>query len=247
MQFFQKHIHYETLNEKFARARLEQSMSLDTAEKFTGVARKYLEAIEGGDYHILPGEVYAENFIKKYALFLGLDTDPILQEYRRERRITKNSSLKKQEKNCYRALCGVERRDFISTPTIMRLVLGSMSLLIFFIYLGFRVHSSLRPPDLVVFQPQKDIMIEDVTLDVLGKTEPEAEVWINNRPIFIDPTGYFKEKVELTLGLNALVISAQKKHSEKSILSRKVLVVSPEEKNKKENLLSQEKISNGLN
>lgn len=247
MRFFQKNIQYETLNEKFIRARKEQCMSLETAEKFTGVKRKYIQDIEQGDYHLLPGEVYAENFIKKYALFLGLDVDPILTEYRRERLITKNSSLKKQEKNCYRALCGVGRRDFISAPTIIRFVFGSMSLLVFFVYLGLRVHSSLRPPDLVVFQPQKDIMIEEVSLDILGKTEPEAEVWINERPIFTDPSGYFQEKVELALGINALTISAKKKHSQKAVLSRKILVVSPEEENQKENILSQEKILNGFN
>lgn len=246
MRFLKKDIQYETLNEKLRRAREEQFMNLDTAEKFTSVSKKYIEAIERGDYHLLPGEVYAENFIKRYALFLGFDVEPILTEYRRERRITKNSSVVKQEQDCYRALRGVDRKDFISTPKIMRLVLGSVSLLFFFVYLGLRLHSSLRSPNLVLFAPEKDMIINEITLQVLGKTEPEAEVWINERPIFTDPSGYFKEKVELASGVNDLTISAKKKHSQKSILSRKV-IVEPEEKKQNENVFSQERISNPIN
>jgi cytoskeleton protein RodZ len=40
-----------------------------------------LEAIEAGDYHLLPAPVYARTFIKTYAGILETDSKPILQQY----------------------------------------------------------------------------------------------------------------------------------------------------------------------
>lgn len=42
-----------------------------------------LNAIENGDFHLLPGPVYAKNFIKLYAETIGIDAEIILAHYQR--------------------------------------------------------------------------------------------------------------------------------------------------------------------
>jgi len=56
-------------------------MSLETAEENTKIRRKYLDALEQENYHLLPGKVYVKGFLKNYAGFLGLDADELVSQY----------------------------------------------------------------------------------------------------------------------------------------------------------------------
>ena len=64
---------------KEARHRL--GLTLEESEKSTRIRAHYLEALENGDIKALPSQVQARGFLKNYAEFLGLDTQPILQRY----------------------------------------------------------------------------------------------------------------------------------------------------------------------
>ena len=48
--------------------------------EFTKIQPKYIEAIENGDFNILPN-VYMRLFIKSYVIFLGLDPNKALKDY----------------------------------------------------------------------------------------------------------------------------------------------------------------------
>nr|WP_225445468.1 helix-turn-helix domain-containing protein [Paenibacillus arenosi] len=64
------------------KARLEKGLSLDDVQEATKIRRRYLEAIEEGDYKVLPGSFYVRAFVKTYAETVGLNPDEILQYYR---------------------------------------------------------------------------------------------------------------------------------------------------------------------
>lgn len=59
-----------TVAETLKNAREARNFTLDTAARTLGVAKKYLEAIENGNYNLLPGELYTKNFIRNYANFV---------------------------------------------------------------------------------------------------------------------------------------------------------------------------------
>lgn len=52
-------------------------------EEATKIRIAYLEALERGDYGVLPGVVYAIGFLRSYARFLGLDADALVDRYRK--------------------------------------------------------------------------------------------------------------------------------------------------------------------
>jgi len=56
-------------------------LSLKDVFRRTRVSVAYLEAIENGDFHLLPESIYAKNFIKSYAHVLDIDSKPILAGY----------------------------------------------------------------------------------------------------------------------------------------------------------------------
>jgi cytoskeleton protein RodZ len=64
------------------RERREQlGISLDELQARTKIRKRYLMALEDGNWDLLPGAVYARGFVKTYAEALGLDGKQLLDEY----------------------------------------------------------------------------------------------------------------------------------------------------------------------
>lgn len=68
------------LGRQLKEARLQKGMSLDDVQEVTKIRKKYLEAIEAGDYKVLPGSFYVRAFIKTYAEAVGVNPDELIQE-----------------------------------------------------------------------------------------------------------------------------------------------------------------------
>jgi len=58
-----------------------QDLSLEEIEAQTRIRRIFLQALEEGDYGVLPGEVYVRGFLRNYALYLGLDPEEVRRRY----------------------------------------------------------------------------------------------------------------------------------------------------------------------
>ncbi|MVO99089.1 helix-turn-helix domain-containing protein [Paenibacillus lutrae] len=69
------------LGQRLKQARLEKKMSLDDLQEITKIRTRYLEAIEEGNYKVLPGSFYVRAFIKSYAEAVGLDPNEVLNMY----------------------------------------------------------------------------------------------------------------------------------------------------------------------
>src|SRR5664279_1189846 len=74
-----------SLGERLLAARERKGVDLYRAERDTKIRARYLGALERGEYRELPGSVYTKGFLRNYALYLGLDPDEILLQWRRER------------------------------------------------------------------------------------------------------------------------------------------------------------------
>src|SRR3954453_17658780 len=74
-----------SLPDRLAAARERKGVDLSRAERDTKIRARYLAALERGDYRDLPGSVYTKGFLRNYALYLGLDAEDTLRQWRRER------------------------------------------------------------------------------------------------------------------------------------------------------------------
>ncbi|WP_072329216.1 MULTISPECIES: RodZ domain-containing protein [unclassified Paenibacillus] len=63
------------------KARMEKKISLDDLQEVTKIRKRYLEAIEEGNYKVLPGNFYVRAFIKSYAEAVELDPNEVLNMY----------------------------------------------------------------------------------------------------------------------------------------------------------------------
>ncbi|HLS07398.1 MAG TPA: helix-turn-helix domain-containing protein [Bacillota bacterium] len=73
-----------TIGERLKEAREAQNITLDDLQESTKIQKRYLTAIEQGDFDLLPGTFYARAFIKEYALAVGLDSTALLAEHSEE-------------------------------------------------------------------------------------------------------------------------------------------------------------------
>jgi cytoskeletal protein RodZ len=62
-------------------ARETKGYTLAEVQDQTRISTRYLEALEGGEYDILPTAVHVRGFLRNYARFLGLDPEPLLNRY----------------------------------------------------------------------------------------------------------------------------------------------------------------------
>lgn len=69
-----------------SEARERAGLGLSDLAQVTHVRRAYLEALEDGRYNDLPEDVFARNFLRLYAQTVGLELEPLVDMYQRERR-----------------------------------------------------------------------------------------------------------------------------------------------------------------
>jgi cytoskeletal protein RodZ len=72
------------LGNKLKKARQEKGMSLEELQQKTKIQKRYLEAIEAGNYSEMPGDFYARAFIKSYAEAVGLHSAELFEEHAEE-------------------------------------------------------------------------------------------------------------------------------------------------------------------
>lgn len=77
-------------------AREAKGLSIDDVQELTKIQKRYLEAIEEGNYEILPGQFYVRAFIRQYAETVGVDVSPFLVEKPREE-VSEEATAKPEE------------------------------------------------------------------------------------------------------------------------------------------------------
>lgn len=70
------------LGQLLKEARIEKGIDLDQLQDSTKIQKRYLEAIEQGQFSVLPGNFYVRAFIKSYAEAVGLNPDEVLHFYK---------------------------------------------------------------------------------------------------------------------------------------------------------------------
>ncbi len=208
----------KTLGERLKKVREEAGLSLEEAEIGTQVRLKYLEAIENGQYSILPGPVYIENFLRKYAAWLGVSEEFVIDVYRhKEQKVLK----KEYQPGFSRRLPSVPKS--IITPKMVRVGAIALAVVMCLAYVGWEVAKIFSPPKLYLTSPAEDITVQDQSIDISGSTQPEVTLTINGQQVYLDVSGNFNETISLKEGLNEIVVTASKKRSRSTTVVRHIL------------------------
>lgn len=223
VSFINKKISQDSLNlaELLKKSRQQKGWTLEAVAKKVSISKNYLEALEEGKFNELPGEIYTKNFLRVYSNFLGLDFKDIASQYLSEKKIYQKTGQLNQKIN--QPLRKASWTQFLVTPQIIRNSLIGLIILILLVYLGIKIKTVISPPFLIVTTPIDNLITNQKTIEISGQTEKEVILSINGQQVLIDEKGYFSEPIDLQEGSNIIKISAIKKHSQETVIYRKIV------------------------
>ncbi|MGB9595916.1 MAG: helix-turn-helix domain-containing protein [Candidatus Poribacteria bacterium] len=70
-----------SIGEQLKQVREDKNISLDDVANATKISKRYLQAIEEGNYSLLPAQTYVKGCIYNYARYLGLDPKSMVEQY----------------------------------------------------------------------------------------------------------------------------------------------------------------------
>ncbi len=202
-------------------ARISQNLTIDNASSILKIPAKLLLYIETGNYSNLPPEVYLRGIIKKYAAFLGLEPNKILEEYleefRKNIKCCTSGPLDILPENRFRA----GKRYVLSFGTKE---LGILAGLIAFFYLVLQLSQFFIPPIIDLESPARDTIITNQAAFVVsGRLNNASRLAINGERIGIDPGGRFRYLIELEEGENIVELRASNFRGKTTTIIRKII------------------------
>ncbi|SEM18003.1 protein of unknown function [Syntrophus gentianae] len=90
------HEELKTFVSDLKAAREAKGLSLKNVHEKTRISVTILDALEKGEFHLLPPDVYTRNFIRNYAEFLEVDSKPILDSFKDEKEYAAPPVLQKE-------------------------------------------------------------------------------------------------------------------------------------------------------
>jgi cytoskeleton protein RodZ len=101
--------------EQLRRAREARGLALDAVADATRIARHHLAALERSDLDALPAGPFGKGYVRSYAKALGIDPEPILEDYRvRERQ--RGLGTAEDERRMLERLSRLVRKDETTSP-----------------------------------------------------------------------------------------------------------------------------------
>ena len=200
------------LPERLLAARERKGVDLYRAERDTKIRVRYLAALERGDYRELPGAVYTKGFLRNYALYLGLDPDDVLLQWRRER----GDPREPQAVITVPRPIAAPRKGLTFSPSLVVFALMTVAVLAFAAYLGVQLLRFAKPPTIAVTDPAAAVVDVDeaATEYVLrGTSNPGATISIatpgrDPYSVSADADGKWNASVELRRGRNQFEVTA---------------------------------------
>lgn len=193
--------------EKLQQARLEKGLTLEDVAKKTKIKTDFLGFIEEGKYTKLPSVSYAHGFVRNYAKFLGLPEKEIMAIFRREF----------DEDKSYRVLPkGFEKTDSFPIARFklkQTAVLIIIIFLLFLSYMLFQYRGAFLNPPLDVTSPQNGTLISSSEVTVVGKTDSNATVYIEQNAVSVDQNGNFKKTITVFPGETTITVKVINKFS----------------------------------
>jgi cytoskeletal protein RodZ len=205
------------LGQLLFRQRNRRKLSLEDAAKATKIKASFLAAIEKGDYHKLPSPAYAKGFVINYATYLGLSKAEAVALFNREF----------DEKRAYKVLPDSLTREThfpqrrIKIQESLLLVAGLI--IIFFGFIFFQYKSAFFAPPLSISSPKEGSTLSRETT-IVGKTDSDATVTVNNEPVSLDSDGKFSKKLELFPGKTTITVKAKSRFGKETVVTREALV-----------------------
>jgi cytoskeletal protein RodZ len=201
-----------TLPERLLAARERKGVDLYRAERDTKIRARYLAALERGDWRELPGAVYTKGFLRNYALYLGLDPDDILVQWRSER----GDNPPSEPVIVVPRPIVAPRQGLTFSPGLFVAIIMIIGVAAFAVYLGIQLLRFAKPPTIAVTDPATAVSEVDdstTTYTLRGTSQSGATISVTTpgrdpSRTTAGPDGTWSIDVDLRRGRNQFDVTA---------------------------------------
>jgi cytoskeletal protein RodZ len=214
-----------TLPERLYAARERKGVDLYRAERDTKIRARYLAALERGEWGELQGDVYTKGFLRNYAVYLGLDPEEVIAQWRRERgNVPPPKTVLAVPKPIAQPRPGLQFSPGIVVAALLTILVVGVG-----IWLGIQVMRFAKPPTLAVTSPPQatvQLQQDQTSYTLAGTSIPGATVSVElaggTRQTSADSTGAWSMSVDVVRGKNEFKIDATDpdtgKHAEQPVM-----------------------------
>ena len=217
------------LGEVLLDARERKAVDLSRAERDTKIRAKYLEALEQSDFGKLPGAVYTKGFLRNYAIYLGLDPEAVLAQWKEEVGTVKLDTAVVIPPRPLEA----PRGGLTFIPGVVFAALLTAGVLLFAGYVVYQLLRFDHPPSLAISSPAALVSTLDADHTTLtGTSDPGTLITIQataaqTYQITADASGHWAQAVALAKGRNQFTIVATDPTTNKVSATSDVIITVP--------------------
>jgi cytoskeletal protein RodZ len=202
----------KTIGDYLKEARVRKKYSKERLEKETKIKKSFIDAIEKEEWARLPDPSVVTGFVRSIANALGLIPERTLAILRRDYPPKKVAINPKPDL----------KTKFSWSPKLTFIVAIIFVLVVVGGYLSFQYVNFVRPPALTVVSPQDGEIVKAREIVVLGKTNPEAVVKVNNQPFLVNDDGSFSGTLEVYEETSEITIVALSRSGKETRVVRKI-------------------------
>ena len=92
------------------------------------------------------------------------------------------------------------------------------------VYLLVQYINFIRPPSLVIVEPQEEALVSESKLVVVGNTNTDATIKVNNQPVIVNEDGEFSVEISITEETSEIIVVAQTRSGKLTEVVRKIKV-----------------------
>lgn len=214
-----------TLPERLYAARERKGVDLYRAERDTKIRARYLASLERGEYGELQGDVYTKGFLRNYAVYLGLDPEEVIAQWRRERgNVAPPKTVISVPRPIAQPRPGLQFSPGIVVAALLTILIAGVG-----VWLAIQVMRFAKPPTLDVTSPREatvQLQDDETSYTLEGTSIPGAMISVElaggTRQTSADSTGAWSMPVDVVRGKNEFKIDATDpetgKHAEQPVM-----------------------------
>jgi len=228
-----------TVGEVLKNKRERLKISLDTASSETKIQKRFLQYIEKDEFFPFESEVFLTGFIKIYAKYLNLDVKKILALYRRT-----NPKPKEQKSEKKDIFVTNKKKNLNITPKTVITILLILSSALIIGYIASQIYKFQKPPLLTISSPQNESTVTEENIKIVGKTEKDVSIEINDVVVETNEDGEFEKEIALVEGSNLVKVKAKKNNNSilETVETIKITYKKPTEEPKEEIITNKVKL-----
>jgi len=207
----------KTVGEILKETREKKGLSLLEIEKATKIKERALSYLEKNEFANIAEGTIVKGFIKNYAEYLGLPSLGVLAIFRRDFIEDKKGQI--VPRGVYEPL---NTPKITWTPKITVIISLATLFLGIIIYFASQFLGFLGNPSLTITKPQEGERVQIDKIKVVGKTNIDNIVLVNNEMAVVSGDGSFEKNVSLLSGGNRIQVEAISRRGKKVMETREV-------------------------